>query len=273
MKRVDVNELLTYTKNRRILRLLFLYNNEELLINVLNIYKKLINSNRSDSQKSDLVVMYIKNRKRNHIDYLICNSQMLDLYTFIEQKEIIKQYLSYQIKYEQIVNNCYMKSMNLHVENSKNTETEILKREKIIARSASIITSNKSVLKYRTNEEIYNLVKVYYEDHAGVLINLIVNENILKYRNNHEQIKLLKLYLEHPIQRVYDLIVNNLVLHNMNLHDQLKLIDLYLDNQTEDMYYKISGMLLKNKSYKEIEDYINKDVKKYKNILFKKENK
>lgn len=276
MKKEKVNELLKYTKSKKIIRILFLYNNEDLLDKVLMLYKNLYNTNRSDSQKSNLIFTFIRNRNIDHIDYLICNSQITNNYTFNEQKEIIKNYLSSKITYEQIVNECYMKLMNnktqISLIKSDNKDKEH-KKDKTIIKISSLITSNKNVLKYRSNEEIYSLIKEYYKDDSGVLINLIINENVLINRNNYEHIKLLGVYLDNPCDRVYDLIVNKTILKNMNIYDQLNLIDMYLDNPSENTYHKIEKFINKKDAYNKINNSINKDIKIYKNTLLKKENK
>lgn len=275
MQKQKINELLKYTKSKRILRIVFLYNNDDLLDKIIEIYIKLYNSNRSDSEKSDLIMQYIRNRKKEHIEYVICNSQITNNYTYNDQKEIINNYLSSRLSYEQIVNDCYLKVMNNEkvVKKEEITKKKEHKKDKIIDKSAYEIASNKNVLKYRNNKEIYDLIKIYYNDNKGISINIIINENVLKNRNNYEQIELINLYLLHPYEKVYNLIISQNILNKMNLYEQIKLIDIYLDNPNEETYNRIINLISKKDAYKKINNSINKDMKIYKNKLYKKENK
>lgn len=271
MKKERLNELLNYTRSKKILRIVFLYNNEEVLDKIIELYTNLYNSNRSDSEKSDLIMAYIKNRKLENIEYLVCNSQITNNYTYKEQKEIINKYISSKISFEQIVNNCYIKSFNNDFETNQDEEikTKEHKKDKKLDKSTNIITSNKNILKYRSNKEIYDLIKVYYKDDKGILINLIINDDILKYRNNYEHISLLNLYLEYPYKRVYDLIIDSKILRKTSLYEQNKLIDMYLDNQSEETYNKIKESINKRNPYEKADIAMKKDIKNYKKLLFK----
>ena len=271
MKKERLNELLNYTRSKKILRIVFLYNNEEVLDKIIELYTNLYNSNRSDSEKSDLIMAYIKNRKLENIEYLVCNSQITNNYTYKEQKEIINKYISSKISFEQIVNNCYIKSFNNDFETNQDEEINPKehKKDKKLDKSTNIITSNKNILKYRSNKEIYDLIKVYYKDDKGILINLIINDDILKYRNNYEHISLLNLYLEYPYKRVYDLIIDSKILRKTSLYEQNKLIDMYLDNQSEETYNKIKESINKRDPYEKADIAMKKDIKNYKKLLFK----
>lgn len=271
MKKEVLIKLLNYTKSRKILRIILLYNNEELLENVINIFEKLYNTNRTESEKSELVMLYIKNRKKENIEFLICSSIILNAYSFKMQKERIKQYLSKEICYEQIINECYIKNMNEEFSEDKKVDETPKKKEhkkdKPIIRSSALITQNEAVLRYRTNQEIYQLIKIYYLDERGKLINLIVNKNVLQFRNNYEQIKLLHLYLDKQDDNVYNLIVNYKILKNMNLYEQLKLIDLYLNNNTINNYNKIIRLVNLNYTLEEIEQELKNDFENNIKIL------
>ncbi|MBQ9024033.1 MAG: hypothetical protein IJ105_02290 [Bacilli bacterium] len=275
MKKQSINELLKYTNSKKIIRLVFLYNDEDLLNKIIEIYKKLYNTNRTDSEKSDLIMYYVKNRKKEHIEYLIYNFQITNYFTYEEQKEFIKKFISGNLSYEQIVNNCYIRCMNNEIIKEKEEEKpkKEHKTDKKIDKSAYPITSNQNVLKYRSNEEIYDLIKVYYKDENGLSIKIILNENVLKRRNNYEQIELIKLYLYHQCDEIYNLIVNLNILKYMNLYEQKKLIDMYLDNPTKDTFEKIINSVGKKDAYQKINNSINKDIKIYKNMLFKNKNK
>ena len=273
MKKEALNKLLSYTKSRKIIRLVFLYNNQDILEKLINIYEKLYNSNRTDSEKSELVLLYIKNRKRKNIEYLVCSSIILNTYSFNMQKQKIKEYLSNEESYEKIINECYIKTMSENI-NEEDREFEVPskkkhKKDKNVIKSSVLITQNEHDLKYRTNNEIYNLIKIYYSDSTGKLINLIVNRNILEYRNSYEQLKLLKVYMDHPDKNVFNLIINEKLLKHMDLYEQLKIIDLYLINNNTINYNKITTLINLNYSFDEIEQEVKKDfennIKIYKN--------
>ena len=231
MKKEELNELLKYTRSKKVLRTIFLYNNEDLLKEVINIYEKLCNTNRTDSQKSDFVMMYIKNRKNDRIKDLICSSLINDNYTFEEHKKLLKQYISQQCTYEQIINESYMKFMNLEMNEEEKKSTKV--------KTNSLILNNKNVLNNRSNKEINKLLEIYSKDETGHIINIIVNKDILENRNNYEQIKLLNLYSNYPTRRVYNLITNPSIVRKKTLYEQLKLIDIYLDNPNEVTYSSI----------------------------------
>lgn len=264
MKKEDLNKLLVYTKSKKILRIIFLYNNENLLKEVLNIYDNLFNTNRTDSQKSDLVMLYIKNKKNEHIKELICGSLINDNYSFEEHVLIIKKYLKHLYSYEQIINDCYRKFMN---------NEEPKKKESTIIKTNSIILTNKNVLKNRSNEEIHKLLEIYSNDETGNIINIIVNKNVLENRNNYEHIKLLNTYINYPYKRVFDLIINPNILKTNTLYEQLKLIDDYLDNPTEVTYNDIINSINDNKYMNYNSDMINNIEEEIKIYKQKKKNK
>jgi len=263
MKKEKINELLQYTKSKKVLRIMFLFNDEELLNEVVNIYKSLYNTNRTDSQKSDLVVSFIRNRKRNHIKTLVCGSLITNNYTFQEQKKAIEKYVSKEENYEQIINECYINSMN---DVSK-------KEEKTPIKSTYLITSNKNVLKNRSNQEMHKLLEIYSKVNTSEVINIIINNDVLEHRNNYEHIKLLNTYINNPFKRVYDLIVDSNILKIKTVHEQLKLIDVYLDNKDEITYKQIKDSINSKLLYEslnlEMSKKVENEVKTYRKRINK----
>lgn len=260
MNKAKLNELLKYTKSKKILRVILLYNNEEILNQVISIYENLYNSNRTDSEKSELVMLYLKYRKKkDHMSYLVSNSLINKEYTFTEQEKLINKYITNKIKYEDIINECYVRSMNEHLENDKQKEENNIR---YVKPSSTFITSNKNVLKYRSNEEIYNLIKVYYKDKTGILLNLIINEDVLQNRNNYEHIKMLNLYLDYPYTNIFNILVNSKILEKTSLEEQFKLVDIFLENPTNSTFYKIIEMINNNHSVDKIDRQIQKEIKK-----------
>lgn len=265
MKKDELNKLLEYTKSKKVLRIIFLFNSEILLKEVLTIYEQLYITNRTDSQKSDLVMLYIKNRNKAKIKTLICSSLVTHNYTFQEQKNAIKKYTSNEDNFEKIINECYLRNMERKDSPEDNTEQEI--------KTTFLITSNKNVLSNRSNSETYNLLRIYSNNPTSGVLNIIINKNILERRNNYEQIKLLNAYIENPNKKVFDLIVNYNVLKTKKLHEQLKLIDEYLDNPSEETYNNIMSSINSEALYNGFNNDIHNKVKEEVKIYKKKKNK
>ena len=110
MKKEKIKELLTYSKSKDLFKLVLLCNDEILTEEIIYILKKLSVSNRSETEKYNLVKIYIDNRNLEHIKDLITNNLILKTYSYSKQVEIIKNFIDQNRSYENILKKCYIQS-------------------------------------------------------------------------------------------------------------------------------------------------------------------
>ncbi len=83
---------------------------------VLCILLNLRESNRTSSEKSKLVSIYLDNRNevnKQKLKSLICNSLVLSTYTYIEQLSIINSFIEDNSIYKDTMEKCYIMALEI----------------------------------------------------------------------------------------------------------------------------------------------------------------